>query len=317
MRFKSIFSLSLISLLTSCSNVRYVESNLFYFDTSINIRLYDGNDADLNEIKSLLNYYDKVSDNYHDRDIVNIRNISSNPIEIDEDFYQLLKSSIEVSNLGANNFNVLAGSLAKKWKESLANKSKLNEEIINEELDKINNSKLILGENNTVSKLGEAEIDLGGVIKGYVIDRIYDYLNSKNEKNYLINAGNSSILVGEKPNSEDGNFIIRINDLNNTSIKLKNSTISTSSTSIQGVKLDDGNIYSHIVNPTSGSAINNYDAVIVISSLGYLGDALSTSMMMNSVEEIKNIENNQGVYALIIKDKNIVYCNENINLIYG
>ena len=122
-------------------------------------------------------------------------------------------------------------------------------------------------------------------------------------------------MLGKK-NTNDGYFTVKISDLDNTFIKLKDCFISTSSKSVQGVKIGDIT-YSHIINPVDGSAINKNDAVIVVSSSGTLGDALSTSMMMNSVEEIKEIEKNQNVKTIVIKDKKVIYCNEGLNLFHG
>ena len=56
------------------------------------------------------------------------------------------------------------------------------------------------------------------------------------------------------------------------------------------------------------------DAVIVIlnPSIGYLGDALSTSMMMNTVDEIKQIEIATNAKTIVVKDGEIVYRNPGI-----
>ena len=77
--------------------------------------------------------------------------------------------------------------------------------------------------------------------------------------------------------------------------------------------------YSHIVNPLTGSAISLYDTVIVVSYAGNygngaLGDALSTSFMMSSLEEIKEAETNYGVKAIVIKDDTVIYKNADIEL---
>ena len=56
----------------------------------------------------------------------------------------------------------------------------------------------------------------------------------------------------------------------------------------------------------------NYDSVIVISDEGYLGDALSTSMMMNTLDEIKEIETSQNVKTIVIKDGQILYSHSDI-----
>ena len=178
----------------------------------------------------------------------------------------------------------------------------------------MNSSQVLFKDNNVIQKIGDAEIDLGGIAKGYALDKAYEYLKEKEIKNYLINAGNSSILLGEK-NTDDGYFTVGLNDIENAYLKLKDCVISTSSKSVQGVKIGDIT-YSHIINPVDGSAINENDAVIVISDKGYLGDALSTSMMMNSIDEIKAIEQIQNVKTIVIKNNNIIYKNADIEVLY-
>lgn len=312
---KELFPILLTSLLTSCSVSQPIENRIFCFDTTVTSRLYEGDQSNLDDIRDILLYYDKVSDNYMNREGITIRNIGETPITVEPQLYDLLKASVEAKDKGATYFNPLCGSLSKKWKESLEKKEVLSNEIIKSELDKMNHSSIVLSDNNIVSKLGEAEIDLGGIVKGYALDKINEYLKSQNIEKYLINAGFSSILLGKK-NTDDGYFTVKITDLNNTYIKLKDCVISTSSKSVQGVKIGDIT-YSHIVNPVNGMAINENDAVIVVSSSGALGDALSTSMMMNTVDEIKAIETAQDVKCVVVKNKTVVYCNEGLELYHG
>ena len=308
-----LLPLLLVIPLTACQQPA-LESKVFYFDTVVECKLYEGNKTDLNEIKNILAYYSKISDNYEAKDISNIYSINhtNDEVTIDQELYDLLKVSFNVKNEGATYFNPLCGSLVKKWKESLKNQQILAENTINEELLKINSSSLTFKNDNIIERVGEAEIDLGGIAKGYALDMVKNYLDSKDINQYLLNAGSSSTMLGKK-NTKDGLFTVGLRDLEGSYLKLKNCVISTSGIDVQGVVIN-GVTYSHIINPITGSAINNYDAVIVISNKGYLGDALSTSMMMNTVEEIKTIEEEQNVQVVVIKDKKIVYQNKGIEV---
>ena len=305
-----------IFLISCSSNQNPIESKIFGFDTYIEAKLFEGNKEDIKEIENIFSTYDKLSDNYRQRDVTNIYSINqtNSNIEVDPKLYDLLLSSFDVVDHGAVYFNPFCGSLSKKWKESLTKKEVLGEEIINEELIKMNNSSMEFTDNNIVIRHGEAEIDLGGIAKGYTLDIVKSYLDEKEIKQYLINAGSSSLLLGEK-NTKDGLFSIGLKDVNNAYLKLKNCFVSTSSISEQGVTIE-GVKYSHIISPVTGSAINTNDAVVVITDDGYLGDALSTSMMMNTVEEIKNIENEQNVKAIVINDGKITYKNNDIEVYY-
>ena len=318
MKPRKVLSLLLVLPITACSQESQpFESKLFYFDTSVVTRLYEGEESCLKDIEDIYKYYDTVSDNYRHRDTENVLSINDTPTQYSKDFYELIKTSVDVANEGAVFFNPLCGSLAKLWKESLLEKKLATNEQIQEELSKLSNTTLHLEDNYTIYKTGNAEIDLGGIVKGYALDKVHEYLKSKNVEKYLINAGFSSILLGKK-NSDDGLFTVKINDLNNSYIKLKDCFLSTSSLSVQGVQIEEGGpTYSHIINPTTGSAINENDAVIVVSQKGYLGDALSTSMMMNTVEEIKAIEKSQNVQTIVVKNKQIIYKNDRLEIYHG
>ena len=309
-----LLPLFLVIPLTACQQSPALESKVFCFDTVVEIKLSEGNKEDLTELKKIFTYYDQISDNYQAREISNVYTINqtNDEVVVDKELYDLLKVSFNVKNEGANYFNPLCGSLVKKWKESLKNQQILAENTINEELLKINSSSISFKEDNKIKRVGEAEIDLGGIAKGYALDMAKSYLDSKSISKYLLNAGSSSTMLGEKK-SKDGLFMVGLRDLEGSYLKLKNCVISTSGIDVQGVTID-GVTYSHIINPITGSAINNYDAVVVISEKGYLGDALSTSMMMNTIDEIKTIETEHNVKTLVIKDKKIVYQNEGIEV---
>ena len=312
---KLLLLISLIPLI-SCSKNTAIESRVFYFDTLIDIKLYEGNRYYVEFAKSTLRTIDELADNYHERSGVNVYSINHTHNETEVEYYlvDLLKKSLSVKEMGATYFNPLCGSLSQLWKDKLANKELPSEEAINVELNKINTSSLTFVNEETVQRIGEATIDLGGIAKGYALDVIHDAYEQNNIHKYLINAGSSSILLGRK-DTNNGYFNVGINDIPRAYLKLKDCFVSTSGTSVQGVTIN-GITYSHIVNPITGSAINNYDAVIVVSEKGYLGDALSTSMMMNTLEEIQALENTLDVKTIVIKDGQKLYSHPDLKIYY-
>ena len=313
MKRKFIIFPLLIIPLVSCSTTKEIKRNSFYFYTYVDTRLFEGNEPDLNNIDQIYKKLDKLTDNYLARDLDNVYKInnSTENVQIDEDLYKLLELTFSSDLSSLEYFNPLCGSLSKKWKESLQNKVVLDEITINEELEKMATSSLeFLGE-NTVKKVGEGEIDLGAVAKGYALDKAKQYLASKNYTKYLIDAGSSSILLGEKNNG--GDFKIKISDLDSSYLIAKNCFISTSSFSRQNVKIDGKN-YSHIINPVNGSAINENDTVIVVSDFGYLGDILSTDFVNESIDSIKELEKQFNVKTIVINDGKISYQNDSLEV---
>ena len=311
MKLKFLILPLLIIPLSSCN--KELKRNSFYFDTYTETRLFEGNEEDLDNIDELLLRIDRLTDNYRSRSINNVFTInnSTEPVEVDSKLYEVLKASFCNCLEPLNYFNPLCGSLSKKWKESLENNVVLPQTTIDEELLKIASTSVEFLDNNQVKKNGDAEIDLGAVAKGYALDKVKQYLDSQKYTKYLVDAGQSSILLGEKNGGKK--FKIKISNLDNTYLNLKNCFISTSSYDKQVVEIDGVN-YSHIINPKTGSANNENDAVIVISNKGYLGDILSTAFINESLDSIKELEQHYEVKTIVIKDKQIVYKNESIEV---
>ena len=317
MRKPLIFSIIPLLILTSCSKQNILlEDKLFLFDTMVNVKLYEGGKSDIQYIGNILRECDKVSDNYLERDVNNVYtlNHTNNEVEVSAALNNMLGLSLRVYNDVTQYFNLLCGSLSKLWKESLQDGVVPDINLIEEEIAKMESSELIAKGNYVYQRTGEAEIDLGGIVKGYALDEVYSYLRGKQYKHYLIDAGNSSILLGEK-RTDDGYFTVGIKDLTSAYLKLKNCVVSTSSISTQGVTID-GVTYSHIVDPLTGSAINKHDAVIVVGGTGFLGDALSTAFMLMNLKEIKAFEVSQNVKTIVIKNNNIEYKHPDLEVLY-
>ena len=323
-----ILPLLLVASLTACDNLNKIEGVGYYFYTEVSFMMYAKNDSALKEIKKICQGIDNYSDPYQRRDMTNVYDLNqtNEKIKISKDLYDLLDAAKQASQY-TDNFNPLIGSLSDKWKESLGknNPEVLSDTIIQEELAKINSSSYTIEkvENEYYAqRFGEATLDLGAIAKGYALDRILEVLSDNGISEYLINCGSSSILLGtnshlrEWRKKAESTYTISLRDVPNTYFKAENCVISSSGNEIQGVKIGD-TMYSHIINPLTGSAIMENDAVIVITDtrLGYLGDALSTSMMMNTVEEIKEIEKEFNAKTIVVKNKQVVYSHPDIEFV--
>ena len=311
MKIKFIILPLIIIPLTSCQ--KELKRNSFYFDTYTDTKLFEGNETDLENIDKIFKKIDKLTDNFQARDLNNVFTInnSTESVQVESELYEVLKASFCNCLDQLNYYNPLIGSLSKKWKNSLENKVILPQETINLELTKMATTTVQFLEDNCVKKVGDAEIDLGAIAKGYALDKVKQYLDSKNYSRYLIDAGSSSLLLGEKNGGKE--FKVKISNLDNAFLNLKNCFISTSSYDRQAVEIDGVN-YSHIINPKTGSAINENDAVIVISNKGYLGDILSTAFINESIDSIKELEAHYEVKTIVIKNKVVVYKNEGIEI---
>ena len=100
MKFKSFLLASLIIPLISCSQASNLESKVFCFDTAIDIRLFEGQNDNLKDIENIFNYYDKITDNYKERDINNVYSINHTheDVKVDETLYKILQKTFSLKD---------------------------------------------------------------------------------------------------------------------------------------------------------------------------------------------------------------------------
>lgn len=322
-----ILPLLLVASLTACNGGKKSGAG-YYFYTELSYTLYASNSEVVKKIKNECQSIDNYSNPYEKRNVTNVYDLNqtNEEIIIPRELYNLLMLSMKAREV-AKNFTPLIGSLSDKWKEALGkdNPEPLSNDVITKEVDKIRSSAYALRKDGNVcyaERIGEATIDLGAITKGYALDRIYEHLQFYNVTDYIINAGSSSILLGKNSHTQTWNgqkettYTVSLRDFPGTRFKAQDCVISSSGNQVQGVEIN-GTMYSHIINPNTGSAIMENDAVIVIlkPSLGYLGDALSTSMMMNTEKEIKEIEKETGAKTIVVKDNKITYSHPDINFV--
>ncbi len=126
-------------------------------------------------------------------------------------------------------------------------------------------------------------LDLGGIAKGYAIDRAVAVLKSKGIENAVINVGGNIFAMGDEPSGTGWDIGIQ-DPLNETQvigrINLHNEAISTSGSYERFFSVGNDKL-SHIIDPRNGMPVNNnLLSVSVISRSAILGDALSTAVFV-------------------------------------
>lgn len=151
----------------------------------------------------------------------------------------------------------------------------------------------------------EIYLDFNAVAKGYGIDMIGKYLESKGAENYLIELG-GEILAKGKNLEKNKSWVVGIENVNSNlndrsysaTIALDNVAMATSG-NYRKFRVDSltGKKYVHTLNPLTGSAEkSDITSATVIASTCAIADAYATSFMALGIEKSKEvIKNLEGI----------------------
>jgi thiamine biosynthesis lipoprotein len=316
-----IFSLLSALLLTSCSlpggGSTGGTGSAFsrtgnYFDTVITVTVYKkSQEKYLDGCMDLAKKYENLfSTTVADSDISKINAAKGQPVEVDPETASLIETGLSYSRLSNGAFDITVGRLSALWQDAIKNKEVPSEDAVNEARASIGYQAVSV-ENNTVTVSNpEAEIDLGGIAKGYIADRMKDYLKKNGVKSGIINLGGNVLTLGAKADGSSYNIGIQ-KPFSTTGevaakVSVKNLSVVTSGTYERYFK-KDGKIYHHILNLSTGyPEENDVDSATIFSKKSVDGDALSTiAFLLGPDKGIPLIESLGFECAYIMKDGSV------------
>lgn len=274
------------------------------FGTTYNIQFYSEKDIDfkkgLDSVIDAVNH--SVSTYLPDSDISKV-NQGDSTIVVDSIFKEVFKISEEVNKKTNGYFDPTIGVLRNAYGFGDVKPMK---EIDSTTLDSLMKfvgfNKVKINSDGTVSKkYPEIYFDFNAVAKGFGIDCLGSYLESKGVTDYLIELGGEILTKGENlENNKD--WVVGIetvdSELENRSfeatVKLKNVGMASSG-NYRKFRIDSatGKKYVHTLNPLTGSAEKSdvTSSTVVAPTCG-VADAYATSFMALGMEKSKELLKN-------------------------
>jgi thiamine biosynthesis lipoprotein len=156
-------------------------------------------------------------------------------------------------------------------------------------------------------------IDLGGIAKGYAVDRSIALLRDAGTENALVSAGGDTRVIGKRWKHP---WQVGIRDPRKqgimTMIPLEDAAISTSG-DYERYFEQDGVRYHHILNPGTGDSAREVQSTSIIGQSATDTDALSTSVFVLGVAKgLDLINRTADTEAIIIDNKGLLHYSDGL-----
>ncbi len=231
----------------------------------------------------------------------------SKAITISTELYSLIRQSIQFSEISMGAFDITFASIGFRY--DYRSHKKPDSNTINQQLKTINFRNLILDNQSIKFAMQGMSIDLGGIAKGYAVDRAIETLKQCGIQQALVSAGGDSRLLGDRRGRP---WMIGIQHPRNKqaialSIPLSNTAISTSGDYERFFITDNERIH-HILNPETGTSAKKSWSATVIGPDATTTDALATSIfILGSRKGLELINSLNNIDAIIIDSDGVIH----------
>ncbi len=224
-------------------------------------------------------------------------------IKVSPETFDVIQRSQKISGLSEGAFDITIAPLTQLWRKARERGVPPPSEEVKKIFSLVNFGNLLIRPDRKVflKKKGMA-IDLGGIAKGYAVDRAFEILTSLGYKNLIVNAG-GDLRTGGLKNNEPWSIGIQ----NPRSAEKVMATISVSDSAIatsgdyEKFFFHQGKRYHHILNPKTGFPADGSQSVTILSKDGMTADGLATAVfVLGSVMGYDLCQKMKGVECLIV-----------------
>ena len=242
----------------------------------------------LEEVFSEADRIDRLMSTYKDdSEISKInREAAQQPVVAGAELFRLIQRSLDISVLTRGAFDITYDSVGQHY--DFRQRQRPDAQTVEAERQLIDYRLVTLNQASGTVSFGRegVRINLGGIAKGYVVERGIDLLRHRGISHAIVTAGGDSRLLGDRRGRpwmvgvrdprKDGEIAI--------SLPLADEAISTSG-DYERFFDEDGVRYHHIITPSTGEPAGGVQSATVIGPDAVITDALSTSVFVMGVHK--------------------------------
>lgn len=225
---------------------------------------------------------------------------------ISEDLAALLSEGLDITRESDGAFDIAIAPLTSLWDFTAEDPEVPDDAAIQKALPLCSSDGVTIDGEYITLPSDDIQFDVGAIAKGYIADRLKDFLIKKGVKSAIINLGGNVLCIGSKPDGTPFKIGIQkpFADRNETEAVMDITGKSVVSSGIyERCFKQDGKLYHHILNPQTGYPYDNgLISVTIISDQSVDGDALSTTCFALGLEDGLKFAEKKGVQAVFITE---------------
>lgn len=287
-----------------------ITATAFKLNTVVKVTIYDSQDEKiLQDALALCDKYEKIFSRTRTDSEIYLLNEGKLPQEdgyyiLSEECEELIGKGLYYSELSGGAFDITIEPLSSLWDFTSGEKQIPDPQTLVEAQKHVGYEKVELKGNKIRFQEDGMGLELGAIAKGYIADKIKEFLISEGIESAVIDLGGNVLCIGARPDGEAFRVGIQkpFADRNETVATAGIRDRSVVSSGIYERYFEkDGKLYHHILNPKSGYPYENgLTAVTILSDESVDGDGLSTVCFALGLEKglelINSLPDTQAVF---------------------
>ncbi len=216
----------------------------------------------------------------------------------------LLSLSLSYWQTTDGTFDITVGPLMALWRQAVATRVLPSPTAVQQARTRVGSEKIKLSSDGRVSLTRPGMvIDLGGIGKGYALDRLTGLLRERGLSQALLDFGQSSLwALGAPPDAEGWRLLVQQPDGGTVGIiTLRDQALSVSASLGQTFEVN-GNRYGHVIDPRSGEPLRRDLLACVIAPNAMQAEALSKALLiLGEHEGITLLQRFPAVEGLLVE----------------
>ena len=262
-------------------------------------------------------YKNRFSANDIDSELMEINlQAGKKAVQVHPDLFELIELGKKHSIAANSHLNIAIGPLVQTWRIGFSDAKLPSKEEIQTLLQITNPEEIVLDNSKQevyLSKVG-MRIDLGALAKGYIADKLKDFLVEQGVQSGIINLGGNILTIGENPTYQRPWRIGIQNPILDRGEHLAVIAVSDVSVVTSGIYerqlVVDGKTYHHIFDRKTGYPMETEVASLTIVAEKSVDCEIWTTRLFgqNPYDIIEEIEQQPGLEAFVItKNQKMMY----------